>query len=170
MVWAVGRPTKCERPCAKRGIRAEAWEYQLWLGLFLVLIEVCGVSVLLHLLQGQFVSFYRLHRCGKCFASTGLHSISCFRHLFQSARSGCTHESFRLHECIPVLQFCCKSNAGYLLMLCYSPAICFSFVRLPDEFYVTMFKVAVASDGSRKYAASYSLIYSCCWQFDVYVK
>ena len=40
------------------------------------------------------IFFYRLHRCEKCSASTGLHSMSCFRHLFQSARSGCTHENF----------------------------------------------------------------------------
>jgi len=48
------------------------------------------------------VFFYRVHRCGNCSASTGLLSISCFRHLFQSARSGCTHE-FLLREWNPLL-------------------------------------------------------------------
>ena len=75
------------------------------------------------------IYFYRLHQCGKCSASTGLHSIFCFCHLFQSSTSGCTHESFLLLECIPVLQFCFKSNAGYLLMPCYSPTL---FFRLSD--------------------------------------
>ena len=42
---------------------------------------------------------------------------------------------FLLRECILVLQFCFKSNSGYLLMPCYSPKLS-SFVRLPDEFYV----------------------------------
>ena len=89
------------------------------------------------------VIFYRLHWCGKCSASTGLRLISCFRHLFQSAKSGCTH-GFLLGECIPVLQFCFKFNAGYSLTT-HS-----SFVRLPNEFYVTNFMVAVAFDGWRK--------------------
>ena len=46
---------------------------------------------------------------------------------------------FLLRECIPVLQFCFKSYAGYFLMPCYSPATRSLFVRLPDEFYVTIF-------------------------------
>ena len=50
-------------------------------------------------------SLYRLHRCGKCSASTGLHSISCFRHLFQSAGSGCMHENF---SCVNAF-LCCSS-------------------------------------------------------------
>jgi len=66
---------------------------------------------------------------------------------------------FLLRECIPVLQFCFKSNAGYLLIPCYSPTLC-SFVRLPAEFYVTIFNVAVVSDGSRRYAVGYSLLCS----------
>ena len=66
-----------------------------------------------------------------------------------------------LRECIPVLQICFKFNAGYFLMPCYSPATRSSFVRLPDEFYVTNFDVAVSSDGSRKYAVGYSLFCSC---------
>jgi len=74
-----------------------------------------------------------------------------------------------LHERIPVLQFCFKSNAGYLLMPCYSLTLC-SFVRLPDEFYVTICNVAVVSDSSRKYAVGYSLLCSCCWQLDICVK
>jgi len=41
-------------------------------------------------------------------------------------------------------------------MPCYSPTRS-SFVRLPDEFYVTILNVAVASDGSRKYAIGYAL-------------
>jgi len=42
-------------------------------------------------------------------------------------------------------------------MPCYSPATRSSFVRLPDEFYVTDFNVAVACDVLRKYAVGYSL-------------
>jgi len=62
-----------------------------------------------------------------------------------------------------MLQFYFKSNVGYLLMPWYLPTH-FSFVRLPDEFYVTIFNVAIASDGSRKYAVGYSSLCSCCWQ------
>ena len=51
------------------------------------------------------IFFYCLHRCEKCYAGTGLHSISCFSHLFQSARSGCTHENF---FCVNAF-LCCSS-------------------------------------------------------------
>ena len=114
------------------------------------------------------VFFYHLHQCGKCSASTGVNLISCFHHLFQSARSGCTQVYLFVRECIPMLQFWFKSNASYLLMPCCSTRS--SFVKLPDEFYVTNFNVAVASDVLRKYAVGYSSFCSCCWQLDVCVK
>ena len=74
------------------------------------------------------------------------------------------YAEFLLGECIHVLQFCFKFNAGYLLM---TRSL---FVRLPDEFYVTNFMIAVAFDGSRKYAVGYSLFCSCFWQLDIRVK
>jgi len=58
-----------------------------------------------------------------------------------------------------MLQFFFKANAGYLLMLRYLPTIRSLSVRfksrLPDEFYITKFKVAVALDASHKYAVGY---------------
>jgi len=42
-------------------------------------------------------------------------------------------------------------------------------VSLPDEFYVTNFNVAVASDGSLMYAVGYSVFCSCFWQLYVCV-
>ena len=57
IIWAVGRPTKCEGPCAKCGIGAWSMGISILIGIVSGLIEVCGVSVLLHLLKGQFVSF-----------------------------------------------------------------------------------------------------------------
>ena len=50
--------------------------------------------------------FNRLHRYEKCNASTGLHSICCFSHLFQSARLGCMHENF----------FCVNASSAAVLL------------------------------------------------------
>ena len=91
--------------------------------------------------------------------------VTCFSQQGQDVRM----ENFLLRECMPVLQFCFKSNAYYLLMPCYSPVTHALFVRLSDEFYVINFNVAVASDALRKYAVGYSLFCSCYWQLDVCV-
>jgi len=84
-----------------------------------------------------------------------LASVTCFSQQGQDIRI-----KILLRECIPVLQFRFKSTAGYLLMPCYSPTLS-SFVRSPDEFYVTICNVAVVSDSSRKHAVGYSLLCSC---------
>ena len=107
------------------------------------------------------IFFYRLHSCGKCYPSTGLHSISCFSHLFQSAVSGCTHENF---FCVNAF-LCCSSVSSPMPAIYSCRAIRRHFVRLSDcltSFTVLFFNVAVVSDSSRKYAVGYSLLCSCC--------
>ena len=53
----------------------------------------------------------------KCSSSTRLYSLFCFSHLFQSARSVCTHEQFPLRECIGInaAQVLCMSLSFCLL-------------------------------------------------------
>ena len=116
------------------------------------------------------IFFYCLHRCEKCYAGTGLHSISCFNRLFQSARSGCTHENF---FCVNAFLFC--SSVSSLLPAIFScrairlrHVLCLS--DCPTSFTLLFFNVAVVSDSSRKYAVGYSLLCSCCWQLDFCVK
>jgi len=116
------------------------------------------------------IFFYCPHRCEKCYASTGLHALNfLLQSLVSVSKARMYARKFLLRECIPVLQFSFKSNAGYLRMPCYSLTLS-SFVRLPDEFYVTTFNVAVVSYSSHKYAVGYSLLCSCCWQLDFCVK
>jgi len=88
---------------------------------------VCCLGKICH------IFFYRLHRCEKCNASTRLHSISCFINLFQSARSGCTHENF---FCVNAFLRC--SSVSSPMPAIYScRAIRRHFVRLSD--YLTSF-------------------------------
>jgi len=74
------------------------------------------------------IFFYCPHRCEKCYASTGLHSISCFSHVFQSARSGCTHENF---FCVNAF-LCCNSVSSPMPVIYSCRAIRWHFVRLSD--------------------------------------
>ena len=74
------------------------------------------------------IFFYRHHLCEKCSASTGLHSISCFSHLFQSARSGCTHENF---FCVNAF-LCCSSVSSPMPAIYSCRAIRRHFLRLSD--------------------------------------
>jgi len=71
------------------------------------------------------IFFYCPHRCEKCYASTGLHSISC---LFQSARSGCTNENF---FCVNAF-LCCSSVSSPMPAIYSCRAIRRHFVRLSD--------------------------------------
>ena len=73
------------------------------------------------------IFFYRLHRCEKCSGSTGLHSISCFSHLFQSARSGCTHENI---FCVYAFLYC--SSVLSPMPAIYSCRAIRLFLRLSD--------------------------------------
>ena len=114
------------------------------------------------------IFFYCPHQCEKCYASTGLHSISC---LFQSARSGCTNENF---FCVNAF-LCCSSVSSPMPAIYSCRAIHRHFLRLSDcltSLILIFFNVAVVSvsDGSRKYAVGYSLLCSCCWQLDFFVK
>jgi len=74
------------------------------------------------------IFFYCPYLCEKCYASTGLHSISCFSHLFQSARSGCTHEKF---FCMNAF-LCCNSVSSPMPAIYSCRAIRRHFVRLSD--------------------------------------
>jgi len=87
---------------------------QIWLGM--LPREICNIF------------FYRLYWCEKCSASSGLHSISCFRHLFQSARSGCTHENF---FCVNAF-LCCSSASSPMPAIYLCRAIRRHVLRLSD--------------------------------------
>ena len=72
------------------------------------------------------IFFYCPHRCEKCYTSTGMHSISCFSHSFQSARSGCTHEHFFcVNACL-----CCTSVSSPMPAIYSCRAIRRHFLRL----------------------------------------
>ena len=74
------------------------------------------------------IFFYCPHRCEKCYTSTGMHSISCFSHSFQSARSGCTHEHFFcVNACL-----CCTSVSSPMPAIYSCRAIRRHFLRLSD--------------------------------------
>jgi len=74
------------------------------------------------------IFFYCPHRCEKCYAGTGLYSISCFSHLFQSVRSGCTHENF---FCVNAF-LCCSSVSSPMPAIYSCRAIRRHFLRLSD--------------------------------------
>jgi len=74
------------------------------------------------------IFFYCPHQCEKCYAGTGLHSISCFSHLFQSANSGCTHENV---FCMNAF-LCCSSISSPMPAIYSCRAIRRHFFRLSD--------------------------------------